>query len=193
MGVFTGADMSIKHTFFEAMMGLLGQNITSNSDRVWITKTHYPHDIPGSEPFSAQKMIVIARNPIDVIPSFANLVNTHSHSLEINETYHVDFPEFWDQWVLKMSATMRKNHSEVLNSLARSIPTYFMRFEDLKLDPVPVLTGLFCFLLDVPSIKGTIVERKIQEVTQAGFQTKTAYKLKSTSGLSRSNHMYSLA
>ena len=44
-------------------------------------------------------MIVIARNPIDVIPSFANLANTHSHSLEINEEYHVDFPDFWDKWV----------------------------------------------------------------------------------------------
>ncbi len=41
-GVFTGADMNISHTFFEAMMGLLGQNITCDSNQVWVTKTHYP-------------------------------------------------------------------------------------------------------------------------------------------------------
>ena len=80
-GIYTGADMNIKHTFFEAMMGLLGQNITSDSNLVWVTKTHYPHAIPGDKAFKAEKMIVIARNPLDVIPSFANLVNTHSHSL----------------------------------------------------------------------------------------------------------------
>lgn len=80
-GVYTGADMNIKHTFFEAMMGMLGQYITSDSNLVWVTKTHCPHAIPGDKAFKAEKMIVIARNPIDVITSFANLVNTHSHSL----------------------------------------------------------------------------------------------------------------
>lgn len=80
-GIVTGADMHIDLTFFEAMMGLKGQNITGDSNMVWITKTHWPQDIPGSKPFTAEKMIVIARNPLDVIPSFANLINTHSHSL----------------------------------------------------------------------------------------------------------------
>ena len=66
-----------------------------------------------------------------------------------------------------------------------------MRYEDLKINPKPVLSDLFCFLLDVPSIEGTIVERRINEVTEAGFSNVTAYRLKSTaSSLSRSNHMY---
>ena len=69
-----------------------------------------------------------------------------------------------------------------------------MRYEDLKLGPKPVLSDLFCFLLDVPSIEGTIVERRINEVTEAGFSNVTAYKLKSTaSNLSRNSHMYSAA
>ena len=41
-------------------------------------------------------MFVIARNPIDVIPSLALLRNTFSHSLEINQQLHVDQPEYWD-------------------------------------------------------------------------------------------------
>ena len=69
-----------------------------------------------------------------------------------------------------------------------------MRYEDLKVDPKPVLSDLFCFLLDVPSIEGTIVERRITEVTEAGFSNVTAYRLKSTaSSLSRNNHMYTAA
>ena len=75
-GVYTGADMGIQMTVHEAMMGLLGQNITGESDRVWITKTHKPMDPPNAKGFHASKMIVIARNPIDVYPSFANMQNT---------------------------------------------------------------------------------------------------------------------
>ena len=40
-----------------------------------------------------------------------------------------------------------------------------MRYEDLKINPVPTLTNLFCFLLDVSSIAGTVVEKRINEVT----------------------------
>ena len=82
-GVYTGTDMNIDYTFHEACsMGLLGQNIVSDSNMVWITKTHKPMDTPNSRPFNAQKMIVIQRNPIDVYPSFFNLFNLDSHSLE---------------------------------------------------------------------------------------------------------------
>ena len=34
--------MSVDYCFSEVMMGLLGTNITSNSNLVWMTKTHYP-------------------------------------------------------------------------------------------------------------------------------------------------------
>ena len=69
-----------------------------------------------------------------------------------------------------------------------------MRYEDLKLNPKPVLSDLFCFMLDVPSIAGTVVERRISEVTKAGFSNMTAYRLKSTaSSLNRNVHMYTTA
>ena len=190
-GVFTGADMHISHTFFESMMGLLGQYITNDSNRVWITKTHWPHSIPGDKAFPAEKMIVIARNPIDVFPSFANLVNTHSHSLQVNERFDQDKPEFWEQWVRKMTINMRDNHRNVLDEIAPNIPVYFLRYEDLKLKPEPVLIELFRFLLDADSLQGTLCERRIKEVAALGFSTKTAYALKSTSNsLCRNRHMY---
>ena len=50
---------------------------------------------------------------------------------------------------------------------------------------------MFRFLLDAPSIEGTIVQRRIAECTQSGFENKTVYQLKNTSSnLSRSNYMY---
>ena len=86
---------------------------------------------------------------------------------------------------------MKGYHERTLNQIAAEIPTYWMRYEDLKMNPRPALESLFCFLLDVPSIAGTVVEKRIAEVTQAGFKAQTAYKLKSTSeNLSRSRHMF---
>ena len=53
-GVFTGADMDIDYTFHEACMGFLGQNITGDSNRIFITKTHEPGMTPGNaKPFTA--------------------------------------------------------------------------------------------------------------------------------------------
>ena len=53
--------------------------------------------------------------------------------------------------------------------MASEIPTYFLRYEDLKTNPRPVLEDMYCFLLDVPSIAGTVVEKRIAELSQAGF------------------------
>ena len=173
-------------------MGLLGQNITSDENLVWVTKTHYPHAIPGDKPFKAEKMLVIARNPIDVIVSFANLLNTHSHSLEVNERYDVDRPDFWGPWVSGMIAEIKANHADVLSESASQIPTFFLRYEDLKLNPEPILVAMFCFLLEVDSLEGTLCLRKIKEVASSGFTNKTAYALKSNSmNLCRNRHMYS--
>ena len=72
-------------TWFEAQTGLLGQNITADTDRVWITKTHWPVPIAGGRAFQGNKMVVIQRNPIDITPSMFQLLNTQSHSLEIAE------------------------------------------------------------------------------------------------------------
>ena len=47
---------------------------------------------------------------------------------------------------------MKLNHEILVNAIATKIPTYFMRYEDLRMNPKPVLEGLFRFLLDVESM-----------------------------------------
>ena len=120
-------------------------------------------------------MIVIARNPIDVLPSFANMINTNSHSLEVAEQFHVDLPDYWNSYVNHFVQSLKDNHEIVVDQMAHQIPTYFMRYEDLKMNPRPVLEELFCFLLDVASIEGTVVQKRIEEVASAGFQSKAVY------------------
>ena len=98
-GIYTGTDMTSMWTFFETMMGLLGQNIVADDNTVWVTKTHDPKARPDQPAFTANKIISIQRNPIDVIVSFAYLVNLNSHSLEPNEQLNKDLPEEWNAWV----------------------------------------------------------------------------------------------
>ena len=50
-------------------------------------------------PFAANKMIVIARNPIDVLPSFINLTQMQSHNLVPEQQIHSEFPDWWNNWV----------------------------------------------------------------------------------------------
>ena len=67
-----------------------------------------------------------------------------------------------------------------------------MRYEDLKVRPKETLEGLFCFLLDVHTIEGTFVEKRIADFAAGGFETKTTYALKDRSlNLDRNRHMYS--
>lgn len=43
-----------------------------------------------------------------------------------------------------------------------------MRYEDLVMNPVEVLTEMFEFLLEVPSLKGTVCEERIKQVAGKG-------------------------
>ena len=78
-----------------------------------------------------------------------------------------------------------------IEKIAEAIPTYVVRYEDLKLRMGDVMKEVFCFLLGVPSIEGTVVEKRIELTASSGFKGKEVYKLKSTSmNLSRNEHMY---
>jgi len=40
---------------------------------------------------------------------------------------------------------------------ATKTPTFNLSFEDLRQDPEPVLQEMFAFMLDVPSLEGTVL------------------------------------
>ena len=104
-------------------------------------------------------MIVIVRNPIDILPSMASLLNCCSHSLVPEQSFD-QLQEFWDAWIKFGAAGLKNNHNAVTR-IADQIPTFFMRFEDIRTDPVQTLLECFKFLLDSPNIEGTVVEKRI--------------------------------
>ena len=83
------------------------------------------------------------------------------------------------------------NHDYIVNKVSKEIPTYFIRYEDLVLDPEPALTELFCFLFDVKTLHGTVLEKRIKDVARRGNEDKAIYALKDTTyDLNKNKHMY---
>lgn len=77
--------------------------------------------------------------------------------------------------------------------VAKETPTFCMSYEMLLLDPEPIVKQLFCFLLDVDSVEGTLVGAQIEKVTRKGHadSNKQAYKLKADTGkLFARRHFY---
>ena len=72
-------------------------------NNVWICKSHYPTmnppDNPKKPPFKSNKTFIVVRNPYDVIPSYANLVQTFSHSASTGIDYAKNYTEWWHKWV----------------------------------------------------------------------------------------------
>ena len=104
----------------------------------------------------------------------------------------MDFPESWDSFIRVMTPVISESCQRVINTVSNEIPTYYCRYEDLRTDPVPLLNEIFRFILDVPSIDGTVVEKRIKDVAAEGSESKAIYKLKTTStDMNRNAFMYS--
>jgi len=108
------------------------------------------------------------RNPIDVLPSQALMVMTMSHALVPKEKLHEDFPEFWADWVRYQTDKMARFHEHIMNVTSQQIPTFVIRYEDLRTDPVETLKELFEFLFEEPDLSGTVCEARIKEIASRG-------------------------
>ena len=100
-GVFVGSDANIYQAFDKAIGGGdLGELHTSSQDQVWFTKTNHPME---SKPqgFNAQKMIVVARNPSDVIRELADSKNLFAtqNRLSFAGNYSTEHKDWWNKWV----------------------------------------------------------------------------------------------
>ena len=190
-GIVSGADHPMFLSLNLQVCGLMGEAHMGQEDNVMIIKTHHPCKNDFDTPFKANKMFLLMRNPLDAIPSHVTLVNTTSHSMSLKgQTYHETFPDYW-AWIQKREVNFMKNFFERNRATScQAIPTYYVRYEDLLIDPRTVLTELFCFLLDVTSLEGTVLEAQIARHT-ADLDSKAVYKLKNkTRSLCRSAHMY---
>lgn len=107
-----------------------------------------------------------------------------SHSLTPEFDYMKDNPNWWDWWV----RTNAENHALYMQTLhqhhviEKRNPIYFIRYEDLILNKEAELIELFKFILELNSLEGTNIEKRIKQVIQAGQDNATLYKLKQSTG-----------
>ena len=101
-------------------------------------------------------------------------------------------PVWWNRFVSMITPMVEINGKEMRETCEPAIPTYYLRYEDLVLNPQPVLMELFCFMLEVPDIKGTVIEQRVIDYCAKGTDTGAVYKLKvnPASNLSRNAHMF---
>jgi len=104
-GVQTGADNTLDVNIALQMQKMKGEDIVD--DTVWIVKTHSPWCMPYAPVFKAQKIMVIVRNPIDVILSWLNLVSTGAHNLKIEFQVEKDYPNWFQQYIEKTVREMK--------------------------------------------------------------------------------------
>mmetsp|Transcript_1547 Transcript_1547/g.2255 ORF Transcript_1547/g.2255 Transcript_1547/m.2255 type:complete len:162 (+) Transcript_1547:895-1380(+) len=107
---------------------------------------------------------------MDTIKVTADAKNLFSsgHGLTVKSNYQgEELIDWWRKWTIIQAQNMEANHSFVLKQLSDKMPTLFIRYEDLVRDPRQGLTEVFKLTLDVDSLEGTILERRIREVSEA--------------------------
>jgi hypothetical protein len=166
-GVQSGADNTLHCNVAIQMQKMKGEDIVD--DTCWIIKTHSPWCMMYAPEFKCQKILCIVRNPLDVILSWLNLVSTMSHAIKVPFDYAVEYPNWWQKWVEKLVKEVKQWYGTLMyHARKRDVPTIFVRFEDLLMNPKPELDLMMRFFTGLPQLKGTNAERRISEVIAMG-------------------------
>jgi len=187
-GIQTGSDNTLHVNVCLQMQGLKGEHIVD--DTVWIVKSHSPWIMPESPLFTANKVVVVVRNPLDCIPSFLSLCSMGNHSQKPPFNYEEKYPNFWAWWVRFCGGHINQWFKHLMTeSKFRDAPMLFVRFEDLLMNPE--LRSMMSFLLGERDLAGTNAERRIKEVIALGKKATRTYTLKeNTTRLNGNFHRY---
>lgn len=108
--------------------GLVGEGLSQPP----ICKTHWPERM-GCCPFNACRVILLVRNPFDVIDSYWHLNATNTHTQKVTDEVYLEHQSFfqalvrneWHVWSAFLDFYWKQQNIEVL----------LVRYEDLMVDP----------------------------------------------------------
>jgi hypothetical protein len=93
-------------------------------------------------------MVVVIRNPLDVILSWVNLLALCNHNTKAPFDYEKEYPNWWDWWVKLCTKDIKNWFRQVMKDAAlRKVPILWVRYEDLIIDPEPQLCNIMQFML----------------------------------------------
>ncbi len=100
------------------------------------------------------------------------------------------FPREWDSFIKCIVQHFKEYHLLCLQQIATGTPHYFIRYEDTTNNSQTIMTELFKFILDQHNLKGTVVEKRVNETTSQSHQKRASYGLKSNVTLNRNISLY---
>jgi hypothetical protein len=119
------------------------------------------------------------------------LYTAASHSKSINENLR-GHPGF-KKWVRIAAPRVNSMQRNILLNANQGVPTLFLTYEMLITETEQTLTDIFKFFLDVPSLEGTVIDKRIKDVCAEGPAKKAIYGMKTTAqkdNLSRNTSNY---
>ncbi|KAG5192225.1 hypothetical protein JKP88DRAFT_266290 [Tribonema minus] len=127
-GVITGSDTRPDRTLSRSLaaFGLQGEGVT-DFKRVLLVKTHWP-ERQGWKRFTAQRAILLVRNPFDAIDSYFNMALTNTHDKSLHEQVYRMFGDIWDGLVHNEMDIWQRFYEFWLSV---KVPLLLVRYEDL--------------------------------------------------------------
>lgn len=108
------------------------------------------------------------RNPLDAFYSFFNMIVTQTHTKSFSNNLD-DLKKYWDPFFESDVLSWAKWHAYWIDiAKQKKVPIYFFRFEDLLLNPEPVLKDMFKYILLEENIDKSVIEKRIQDVINTG-------------------------
>lgn len=109
--------------------------------------------------WKSSKVILIARNPIDVIPSFCYLMMLASHSIVPDQKFHESFPEAWDRLVRAQIDLQKHYYDNLIKDIrSKDAPFHIIRFEDMRLDAYSSTKDMMKFVLANDDLDDTVCD-----------------------------------
>ena len=73
------------------------------------------------------------------------------------------FAAEWDNYIKTQIFCFKAFHELVLKQVSSGVPHYFMRYEDTTQKATEIITELFQFMMNTPSLRDTVLEKRINE------------------------------
>ena len=114
----------------------------------------------------ADRAIIVVRSPLDCIASLFNMIGTLSHSESLSDAVleRAKETKLWQEFVEGEIKIWNDYHTYWLQR-ATTLPTHFISYEQLLLDPQTALTQLFQFLLVSPTLENLPIANLIAQST----------------------------
>jgi len=131
----------------------------------WFVKSHFP-ERSGTDMHIANKCVLVVRNPLDCLVSFFNMGMTASHNNSIHDDDYGLIKDVFEAYIWDEILVWKEFHSYWCDGHV-PIPTYVVWYEDLMKKKFETVCEIFSFLMNVPSIEGTVIEGLIRRNVEA--------------------------